>query len=662
MTEPLPQPPASPPPRVRWLRAVVFTTLVSLLGFVSMIFAQVGPRNYDVILLLVLVTGPLALLAWSFVRMRRASTDAAREEFRRCWTRVWLGALGTTLITFVLLSDWRGDIAAAVHWPALLLSAWTTLLMVVCWRLYRVLLNRKLWTRTAFVAACLATLVALAYGFENWRGRRVWERVRAEWAAKGSKFTYPEVLPPPVPDELNVAMHPMLKPALDYTLNAEGDAVWRDTNALARLNSLTALPHALRSLAEKAKLNWPTIASAGVQNRTNGVELVDFTQWQAFYRLDTNFAQLPASANPAADVLRYLERHQTNLALLDDALARPHCQFPVHLTNSDPGRILLPHLANVRMMTLLTALRVTAHLEVGRPTEALRDFERSLRLCRAMESEPFTMSYLVQVSIQAFTLGAVAHGCAKHQWEDAQLARIQELLRPVQPLKNLAFTLRAEVVGCGDWATQMKVNRAAAERLVTEMASATSWNDTPLLKTSPEFGRKLIRHAPSGWFLEMSAYEQRDLLEAASAVATAADRQQLDWQRLPASPTPPWFSNIWPFRLISEFQRTTLAKCARIQTNLDHARLAIALERHWLRHRAYPKRLDTLVLEFLDRIPHDLFDGQPMRYRREGEQGFVLWSVGFDGKDDNAGPLLTKPSGTTSVGEETGDLVWRYPQ
>jgi hypothetical protein len=51
-----------------------------------------------------------------------------------------------------------------------------------------------------------------------------------------------------------------------------------------------------------------------------------------------------------------------------------------------------------------------------------------------------------------------------------------------------------------------------------------------------------------------------------------------------------------------------------------------------------------------------------MRYRREGEQGFALWSTGYDGKDDNAGPLLTKPSGTTHVGEETGDLVWRYPQ
>jgi hypothetical protein len=102
------------------------------------------------------------------------------------------------------------------------------------------------------------------------------------------------------------------------------------------------------------------------------------------------------------------------------------------------------------------------------------------------------------------------------------------------------------------------------------------------------------------------------------------------------------------------------AKCARLQVNFDHARIAVALERHWLRHRAYPERLDALVPEFLDRIPHDLFDGQPMRYRREGE-GFVLWSVGFDGKDDNAAPLQFGPKGG-SVGEETGDLVWRYPQ
>ena len=138
------------------------------------------------------------------------------------------------------------------------------------------------------------------------------------------------------------------------------------------------------------------------------------------------------------------------------------------------------------------------------------------------------------------------------------------------------------------------------------------------------------------------------------------ERLRLSWHNQPRAPGQPWFYSCWPVRDLAGSFIKAAAKCARLQTNFDHARLAIALERHWLRHRAYSERLDALVPEFLDRLPHDLFDGQPMRYRREGPQGFVIWSIGFDGKDDNAGPLYFKGSG--SVGEELGDLVWRYPQ
>lgn len=663
MTEPLSPPPAAPPPRVRWLRVVAFATLVSLTGFAAMVFAQLGRRNYELILLLVLVTGPLVALAWSYERMRRVSTDAARAEFRRHWTRVWLGAIGATVLTIILLRNWRGDLAAAVRWPALLLLVWTSLLMLACWRLYRVLLNRKLWARAAFAASVLATLLALFYAEENWRGRRAWERFRVEWEAKGARFTYAEVLPPPVPDEQNLALHPLFKPVLDYKVGEQGWAVWRDTNGMKRLDSFTPYPITLRESARKAGITHPLFPmNFGVQNRTSGVVLADFTQWQAFYRLDTNFASEPLPANPAADVLRYLRRHETNFALLDEALARPHCQFPIHLTTSEPGRILLPHLANVRTVTLLLVLRAAAHLELGQSDEALRDFERAMRMCAALEREPFVMCQLVQISIQACTLGAVAQGCAKHQWEDRHLRRIEELLLPVNKSQTLAFSLHTEAAGHAEAWSKLRANRTSAERLVTDMARATGPGDEPVLKVTPEFGRFVMRYAPAGWFFRALVHEQALLLDAATSTATDAERRRVHWQQQPKTPEPPWFYLAWPLRSPHNAYVKTAAKCARLQTNLDHARLAVALERHWLRHRAYPERLDALVPEFLDRIPHDLFDGQPMRYRREGGQCFVLWSIGFDGKDDNAGPLLTKPSGTTNVGEETGDLVWRYPQ
>ena len=42
--------------------------------------------------------------------------------------------------------------------------------------------------RVLFVAGCLATLIALAYAEENWRGRHAWQKYRREWEAKGETF------------------------------------------------------------------------------------------------------------------------------------------------------------------------------------------------------------------------------------------------------------------------------------------------------------------------------------------------------------------------------------------------------------------------------------------------------------------------------------------
>ncbi|MEI8196544.1 MAG: hypothetical protein WCI73_11595 [Phycisphaerae bacterium] len=47
----------------------------------------------------------------------------------------------------------------------------------------------------------------------------------------------------------------------------------------------------------------------------------------------------------------------------------------------------------------------------------------------------------------------------------------------------------------------------------------------------------------------------------------------------------------------------------------------------------YPTQLSELAPTFLARIPVDPFSNLPMIYRREGN-GFILYSVGFNGKDD----------------------------
>lgn len=177
---------------------------------------------------------------------------------------------------------------------------------------------------------------------------------------------------------------------------------------------------------------------------------------------------------------------------------------------------------------------------------------------------------------------------------------------------------------------------------------------------NPTTARFALRIAPAGWLHLFQAKMIDEALAHTNPAFMDPAKRRVNWGARPTGMPRLWEESCWPLPIEAVAFTTAAAKAARVQTTIDHARLAVALERHWLRHRAYPERLDALVPEFLDRLPHDLFDGQPMRYRREGEQGFVLWSIGFDGKNDNAGPLHFKGSG--SVGEEIGDLVWRYPQ
>ncbi len=59
------------------------------------------------------------------------------------------------------------------------------------------------------------------------------------------------------------------------------------------------------------------------------------------------------------------------------------------------------------------------------------------------------------------------------------------------------------------------------------------------------------------------------------------------------------------------------------------------------------------------KIPHDIIGGQPLHYRVTNDGQFVLYSVGWNEKDDGGVVVLAK-DGTVDINQ--GDWVWRYPQ
>jgi hypothetical protein len=80
----------------------------------------------------------------------------------------------------------------------------------------------------------------------------------------------------------------------------------------------------------------------------------------------------------------------------------------------------------------------------------------------------------------------------------------------------------------------------------------------------------------------------------------------------------------------------TARKAAYAQSRVDQARLACAIERFRLRHDDLPHRLGELEPELIDRLPRDVIGGRHFVYRRNGSDTFTLYSLGWNGTDDDS--------------------------
>jgi hypothetical protein len=79
----------------------------------------------------------------------------------------------------------------------------------------------------------------------------------------------------------------------------------------------------------------------------------------------------------------------------------------------------------------------------------------------------------------------------------------------------------------------------------------------------------------------------------------------------------------------------------RNQAVLRTAIVGIAAERFRLAKQRWPNRLDELTPAYLDHLPVDPFDGQPLRMK-QFDGAFIVYSIGLDRIDDH-GQLDIKP-------------------
>lgn len=139
---------------------------------------------------------------------------------------------------------------------------------------------------------------------------------------------------------------------------------------------------------------------------------------------------------------------------------------------------------------------------------------------------------------------------------------------------------------------------------------------------------------------------------------TILPRKLNDWQDQSAAISK---HHYWPGYVLVNIAVPNFTKAwqttAYNQTLINETQIACALERYHLAHGQYPETLAALIPQFIKTIPHDIIGGQPLHYLRKPDGSFLLYSVGWNEKDDGGVPSPRSKFGEI-INYTTGDWVW----
>ncbi len=497
-----------------------------------------------------------------------------------------------------------------------------------------------------FALACLVTLIALAYAEEDWRGRRAWQRHRRECEARGEKFSIAALTPPPVPDERNFALTPLLRPALDFVRGPQG-LVWADSNALARLNRISA---ELQPQPSRPTNDYLVLGS--LERGT----FADLSACAEFYRGNTNYPQAAETVSAPERIMFALGRFDPELKELREAAAnRPYCRFPIRYAEEPSWALLLPHLARIKALTILTGVRATAELEAGRSADALGDLKFGLRLSDCIREEPLLIDHLVRLAALAIDLQTVREGLVRHAWNDPQLTMIETYLASLNLLAEYKRAMRGE--------------RACSTEGI-DFVRRQGFRSNPLAYFDIDNERGVsslssgFNPFPSGWYyqnmLTVSRHFEIYSLPAADERARRVFPEVNENGRRAVQQMRPGPYALLAKILLPALERV-LQRSARMQTYVDCTRVACALERYRIVNGSLPDNLDALVPRFIASIPNDVIDGNPLRFRRQADGGYLLYSVGWNKTDDGGELAWVKKGKEPSIDFTKGDWVWQIP-
>jgi hypothetical protein len=530
------------------------------------------------------------------------------------------------------------------------------------------------WRRVLFGLGALAALVVIFYAEEDWRGQRDWNQYRQAIEARGESLDLKFYIPKPVPDDQNFAASPMMRSLLqpDYSLltndlYTQVDGYISETNftkVRGYRHFLDLVAWQMASVANQtgelkreleASLRPGRYGSAH-SNRVNPSRRPNF---------ESDKTDLADRAAAAPAVLEGMKPDEAAFNALRVASARPYSRFPIQYNLEDASNIPLPHLSRIQEICWRLNLIACAELAAGQTDKALTDVKLTLDLADSIKTEPFLISYLERVACFQLAIQPVWEGLAEHGWTELQMQELEARFQCYDFPADMDQALkRAQGSGSQLIDEVKKEGLGLAEYFGVDLVL-----DIDLSDPHKRFLNAIGRIMPAGWYDQerLKYYTASDELmkgvivlseEKVSPSQLASNYAKLNRQ-FPDPELPTSVSAILHHEVIMPHLLVSLSKlpikAARPQIAANQAAIACALERYRLANGHFPETLNALTPQFISRLPNDVITGQPYQYRRTEDGQFILYSVGWNEKDDGGVP------GQTLFDQTQGDWVWAYP-
>jgi hypothetical protein len=300
----------------------------------------------------------------------------------------------------------------------------------------------------------------------------------------------------------------------------------------------------------------------------------------------------------------------------------------------DGLNMLLPHLSGMRNFTRILCAKAYLEAKTGNPDTAWDLLLTQFKFADALRTEPVLISKIMRMAMIRLSCDTITKLCEIAPPNAQQSGDIQNLLKDLDDIRPLIHSIDAERLLIGEW-----VFNLTKDEMYTTNLQVNDRSEPGLLPKLIIFG---ITFKPL--FLADHAAYLRFMHDGTRFLERPYSPEQGEVMEEGVQKTRYIVTRILTpaiFRVKEIHYQMT--------AQLRIAQAGLALLQHKQTENTFPSTLDTLKLQNIN----DPFSDGPLLYKTEG-QGFVLYSVGPDQKDNNGSPRQKKQ-------ETDWDIVWHFP-